>query len=74
MESQTAWFFLDERVPESEVVVPIRSSHGLAMAVSPTATVEELINALNETTRFVLGVGLAHLGHMEKPPDEAREE
>lgn len=65
-----AWYFFSDKVPEEEVIVPIRNRHGLAFAVRDGATPEEIVKALNETAEFVLGVGLAHLGHTEKPPDK----
>ncbi|WP_460067321.1 hypothetical protein [Streptomyces sp. YKOK-I1] len=75
-QASRAWYFFDDRVPSGEVIVPIKNSQGLAFAVRPTATAEELVDALNATAEFVLGVGLAHLGQTEqqKPPDLAREE
>ncbi|KUN34803.1 hypothetical protein AQJ30_27405 [Streptomyces longwoodensis] len=74
MESQTSWFFFDERVPGEQVVVPVKNGHGLGWAICPTATPEQIVEALNATMRFVLGVGLLRLGDTEKPPDEEREE
>ncbi|GAA3301404.1 hypothetical protein [Streptomyces cinereospinus] len=69
----TTWFFFDSRVPEREVMVPIRNRHGLAFAVRPGATPEEIIDALNTTSEFVLRIGLVSLGQTEqqKPPDVA---
>lgn len=64
-----AWYFFSDKVPKKEVIVPIRTSHGLAFAVRTGASAEEIVEALNETAEFVLGVGLAHIGHTEKPPD-----
>ena len=71
-----AWYFFDNRVPPGEVIVPIKNSRGLAFAVRPTATAEEIVGALNATAEFVLGVGLARVGQTEqqKPPDLARKE
>ncbi|MER5600521.1 hypothetical protein, partial [Streptomyces sp. NPDC002265] len=74
--TMTAWYFFSDKVPEGEVIVPIKTGQGLAFAVRPGVTAEEIVDALNETARFVLGVGLAHLGHTEreKPPDAAQKE
>ncbi|MFF5186427.1 hypothetical protein ACFY30_22070 [Streptomyces sp. NPDC000345] len=75
-QASRAWYFFDHRVPSGEVIVPIKNSQGLAFAVRPTATPEEIVAALNETAEFVLGVGLARVGQTEqqKPPDLARKE
>ena len=70
MESPTARYFFDNRVPESEVVVTIRTSQGLRFAVHPEATPQEILGALNRTAEFAFGVGLASIGPARTPPDE----
>lgn len=65
------WYFFDERVPESELLVPIANEHGLAFAVRPGKMEPEMLDRLNEAADHVLSVGLAHLdvGPTDKPPE-----
>ncbi|MFJ8109949.1 hypothetical protein [Streptomyces sp. NPDC096132] len=70
-----AWYFFSDDLPDGQLIVPFKTRHGLAFGVRTGAMPEATLEALNETARFVLGVGLAHLGPTEKPPDtEARKE
>ncbi|MFJ8154849.1 hypothetical protein [Streptomyces sp. NPDC094468] len=64
-----AWYFFSNDLPDGEVIVPFKTDRGLAFAVRTGAMPEATLAALNETAEFVLGIGLAHLGHTEKPPD-----
>lgn len=77
MESQTtpqrAWYFFTDDLPDEEVIMPFRTPYGLAFGVRGGISAEEMLDALNQTADFVLGVGLAQIGHTEKPPD-VREE
>ncbi len=68
-----AWYFFTDALPDGEVITPFRTPHGLAFGVREGISPEEMLDALNETAEFVLGVGLARIGHTEKPPD-VREE
>lgn len=66
------WYFFSDDVPESELIVPIKSDHGLAFAVRPKAGMDQkMLDRLNEAAEHVLGVGLAHLdiGRNDKPPE-----
>ncbi|WP_020141171.1 hypothetical protein [Streptomyces sp. 351MFTsu5.1] len=73
-QSPTAWYFFSDDLPDGEVIVPIKTPYGLAFAIRRGAMTQEMLDGLNQTAEFVLGVGLAHLGHTEKPPDPGREE
>ncbi|MER6956047.1 hypothetical protein [Streptomyces sp. NPDC000618] len=64
-----AWYFFSSDLPDGEVIVPFKTQQGLAFGVRTGAMPDETLDALNRTARFVLGVGLAHIGHTEKPPD-----
>ncbi|MFF7310523.1 hypothetical protein [Streptomyces sp. NPDC008137] len=64
-----AWYFFSEDLPEGEVIVPIKSKHGLAFAVKKGAEPQEILDSLNETARFVLDVGLGHISQPEMPPN-----
>jgi hypothetical protein len=68
MES-TAWYVFTDDLPDEEVVMPIKTDWGLAIAVRRGAMPEETLAELNRTARFVFGVGLAQINHQPKPPD-----
>jgi len=56
------WYFFSSDLPEGELIMPIKTRFGLAFAVRPDAGMEqEMLDQLNRTAEFVLGVGLAHL-------------
>lgn len=64
------WYFFSDDVPEGELIVPIKSDHGLAFAVRPNSGMNQaMLDRLNEAADHVLGVGLAHLdiGRKDKP-------
>ncbi|MDH6435569.1 hypothetical protein M2158_004046 [Streptomyces sp. SAI-144] len=66
------WYFFSDDVPECELIVPIKSDHGLCFAVRPNAGMDQkMLDRLNEAADHVLGVGLAHLdiGRNDKPPE-----
>lgn len=69
------WYFFSEDLPDGEILMPIKCKHGLAFAVRPDSGMEEnMLDQLNETAEFVLGVGLAHLdGEDEDEPPEREE-
>lgn len=69
VESQACWYFFTDDLPDGEVIGTFKTKDGLAFGVRRGVTADELVEALNQTARFVLGVGLAHIGHTEKPPD-----
>lgn len=68
-QTPTAWYVFSDDLPDGEVIVPIKTPHGLCFAVRRGEMTQEMLDGLNQTAQFVLGVGLAHL-HTEKPPDE----
>jgi hypothetical protein len=72
-ESPTAWYFFTDDLPDGEVIVPFETPWGLAFGVRTGAMPQETMDALNATARFVLGVGLAHLGDTESPVRARRE-
>lgn len=67
-QAHRCWYFFDERVPESELMVPIVNRHGLAFAVRPGACPPEFLARLNEAAVHVLGVGLAVVKPQEQTP------
>ncbi|MEW2424874.1 hypothetical protein AB0911_30540 [Streptomyces nigra] len=69
-----AWYFFSDDLPDGEILMPIKSKHGLAFAVRPNAGMEqEMLDQLNKTAEFVLGVGLAHLDTADGEPPERKE-
>ncbi|MEU8717524.1 hypothetical protein [Streptomyces sp. NPDC048663] len=66
---QRVWYFFSDDLPEEHLIVPIRTAQGLAFGIRPGAMTEPMLQALNQTAEFVLGTGLAHVGHTGKPPD-----
>lgn len=74
MESPIVWYFFSDDLPDGELIVPFKTEDGLAFGIRrEDSMTEEMLDALNKTARFVLGTGLAHLGHTEKPPDNGEE-
>ncbi|MDX3087151.1 hypothetical protein PV620_30070 [Streptomyces sp. ME02-6978a] len=73
MESPRCWFFFSDDVPEGEVIVPIRTQHGLAFACRPGEMTEKMLAGLNEATKHVLGVGLAVITDNGGKPPKRRE-
>lgn len=66
------WYVFSDDLPDGELIVPIKSAYGLAFAVRRNAGMsQEMLDQLNETADFVLGVGLAHLDGAgeDKPPE-----
>ncbi|MFF9582455.1 hypothetical protein [Streptomyces achromogenes] len=62
-------------MPEHELIVPVKSKYGLAFAVRPGAGMEQaMLDELNRTADWVLGIGLAHLESQEAETAPEREE
>lgn len=68
------WYFFSGDLPDGELIMPIKTRYGLAFAVRPDAGMEqEMLDQLNKTADFVLGVGLAHLCTDDVKPPEREE-
>lgn len=52
------WFVLSDEIPDDELVVPIVTEHGTAMAVRPGDMTSRLVTALNQSVAHLLSVGL----------------
>lgn len=74
MTSPAVWYFFSDDLPDGEVIVPFRTKRGLAFGIRPGEMSKEMLKALNATARFILGVGLAHLEHIEERPEIGPEE
>jgi hypothetical protein len=56
------WYFFSDAVPDGELMIPIVSDHGLAIAVKPNAGIDQkTLDELQRVADHVLGVGIAHL-------------
>ncbi|RMI92020.1 hypothetical protein BIU87_20660 [Streptomyces sp. ZS0098] len=73
MESQRCWFVFSEDLPDGEVIVPIKTQHGLAFACRPGELTQTMLDGLNATAKHVIGVGLASINDNGGEPPERRE-
>ncbi|MGQ4469353.1 hypothetical protein ACN6K6_000655 [Streptomyces violaceoruber] len=76
MESQRCWLVWSEDLPDGEVVVPIKTKDGLAIACRPGQMTKQMFDDLNAVARHVIGVGIVSIndnGGCGKPPDRRRE-
>jgi hypothetical protein len=65
------WYFFSDDLPEGELIMPVKNKYGLAFAVRRGKMREEMLDQLNATADFVLGMGLAHVdvGRTREPPE-----
>lgn len=62
-----AWYVFSDDLPDDEVIVPIKTKSGdLAFAIRRGEMTDRMLARLNETARFVLGVGLVQIGDNEQ--------
>lgn len=64
-----AWYVFSDDLPDGEVLLPILTPHGTAMAVRRGHMTEELMAELNASLRHLIGTGLWQPGDEGKPPD-----
>ncbi|MFB7224191.1 MULTISPECIES: hypothetical protein [Terrabacteria group] len=65
------WYVFSDDVPDGELLVPIRTEHGLAVAVRPNAGMDQsMLDRLNEVADHVVGVGLVRLDAGPSEPPE----
>jgi hypothetical protein len=67
-----AWFVFSDDLPEREIIVPILTKHGTAMAVRPGEMTPQLLKALNQSVKHLIDTGLWQPG--DDGPQEPREE
>ncbi|WP_328544614.1 hypothetical protein [Streptomyces europaeiscabiei] len=67
-----AWYFFSEDIPDDELVVPILTKNGTAMAVRPGEMTPRLLKALNESVAHLINVGLWQPG--DDGPEPPRKE
>ncbi|GAB2732516.1 hypothetical protein [Streptomyces bullii] len=68
------WYFFSDDVPEGQVILPIKCEHGLAFAIRPGEMTPAMLEGLNQTAKFVLDIGLAHISQTVVPRDGERKE
>lgn len=65
-----AWWVFSDDLPEGEILMPILTPHGTAMAVRRGEMTKELLDELNAVLRHLIGTGLWQPGGEEKPPEQ----
>lgn len=66
-----AWYVFSDALPDGEILMPIMTPHGTAMAVRPGHMSEELLAELNASLRHLIGTGLWQPGEEGgQPPRE----
>lgn len=65
------WYFFSDDLPDGEILVPIKCPEGLACAIRPGSMTPEMVDQLNKTADWILGLGIAHLdvGDEDDPPE-----
>jgi hypothetical protein len=64
-----AWYVFSDDLPDGEILMPILTPYGTAMAVRRGHMTEELMTELNASLRHLIGTGLWQPGDEGKPPD-----
>jgi hypothetical protein len=57
-----AWFQFSEEIPDDELVVAVRTPHGIALPVRPGEMTPQLLQALNKSFDHLVSVGLMRVG------------
>ncbi|MCO4699338.1 hypothetical protein LRR80_05432 [Streptomyces sp. RO-S4] len=73
MESPRCWFVLSDDLPDGEVIVPIKTQHGLAFACRRGELTQQMLDGLNDAAKLVIGVGLASIPDNEREPHARKE-
>lgn len=56
------WFLTSDQIPDGELVVPVETQYGTALAMRPKEVTPELIRALNESVAHLVSIGLLQVG------------
>ncbi|GAA5032993.1 hypothetical protein GCM10023335_76000 [Streptomyces siamensis] len=64
-----AWYVFSDALPDGEILMPILTEHGTALAVRPGEMTEALMTELNAVLRHLIGVGLWQPGQEGAPPE-----
>ncbi|MGA5668980.1 hypothetical protein ACPCTG_26295 [Streptomyces pseudogriseolus] len=73
MESQRCWLVWSEDLPDGEVVVPVKTKDGLAIACRPGEMTKQMFDDLNAAARHLIGVGIVSINDNGGEPPERRE-
>lgn len=64
-----AWWVFSDDLPDGEILMPILTPYGTAMAVRRGHMTPELLDELNRTLKHLVGTGLWQPGGEDKPPE-----
>jgi hypothetical protein len=73
MESQRCWFVESDDLPDDEVLVPIKTEDGLALAYRPGEMTKRMHDSLNAAFKHLIGVGIVSITDNGGKPHERRE-
>jgi hypothetical protein len=73
MESQRCWLVWSDDLPDDEVMVPIKTKDGLALACRPGEMSKRMFDDLNAAARHLIGVGIVSINDNGEKPPERRE-
>ncbi|MFJ7238256.1 hypothetical protein ACIQWB_14135 [Streptomyces olivaceus] len=73
MESQKCWLVWSDDLPDGDVVVPVKTKDGLAIACRPGAMTQQTFDDLNAAARHLIGVGIVSITDNGGKPPERRE-
>lgn len=64
-----AWWVFSDDLPDGEILMPIVTPYGTAMAVRRGHMTPELLKELNATLKHMIETGLWQPGGEDKPPE-----
>jgi hypothetical protein len=73
MESQRCWLVESDDLPDGEVLVPIKTKDGLALACRPGEMSKQMFDALGAAARHLIGVGIVSIHDNGGGPPERKE-
>jgi hypothetical protein len=66
-----AWYVFSDALPDGELVMPIVTPHGTAIAVRPGHMTDELMAELNQSAEHLISIGIWQPGEGSgEPPRE----
>lgn len=73
MESQRCWLVESDDLPDGQVLVPVKTKDGLALACRPGEMSKQMFDDLNAAARHLIGVGIVTINDNGGKPPERRE-
>lgn len=64
-----AWYLFSDDLPPGEILMPVLTPHGTAMAVKRGHMTQALMDELNASLRHLIGTGLWQPGDEGTPPE-----